>query len=70
MQADTNLYPYCVTIPWRKGDTTNRWDEICIGCVEQFGLPGDKYKTNVSEYYMSFYFKNQQDAIWFSLKSE
>ena len=69
MQQVTN-YPYKVDIPFRKGDTINDWDKICADCVEHYGLPGDKYKTTVTADNMVFYFKEERDALWFSLSSE
>ena len=68
--VDTELYPYRVNIPWRRGDTINSWDQVCIDCVEQFGLPGSRYRTVVTSDYMEFHFTNETDALWFSLKAE
>jgi hypothetical protein len=62
MQAGTR-----VRIPWQKGDTINNWNETCAWAIEQFGLPGNKFETHVTEDYMDFYFKDQRDAILFEL---
>lgn len=70
MLLDTNKFPYTVKISWRLGDDINRWDKICADCVESYGLPGDKYITSASAKNMSFYFKDEKDALWFRLKSE
>lgn len=70
MLEDTKSYPYRVNIPWRKGDTVNSWDQFCVDCVEQFGLPGNKYRTVVTHESMEFHFKEQIDAVWFSLRAE
>jgi hypothetical protein len=43
------------------------WNETCAWAVEKFGLPGDKYETQVTEDYMDFYFKDERDAIHFQL---
>jgi hypothetical protein len=67
---DNNKFPYTVKISWRLGDDVNRWDKICADCVESYGLPGDKFITSVSAENMSFYFKDEKDALWFRLKSE
>lgn len=69
MLLDTN-YPYKVDIPFRKGDTMNDWDKICADCIENYGLPGDKYKTTVTADNMVFYFKEESDALWFSLSAQ
>lgn len=61
---------YSVRIYWNKGPNVNNWDEVCEYAVEYFGLPGDKFRTDVCKDYMDFIFKNEQDAIWFSLRCE
>jgi hypothetical protein len=43
------------------------WNETCAWVIEQFGLPGDKYETHVTEDYMDFYFTDERDAILFQL---
>ena len=59
---------HLVTIPWRLGDTEQKWNETCAWAIEQFGLPGEKYVTHPTKDYMEFLFKNEQDAIMFSLR--
>lgn len=44
------------------------WNEICAQVVEQFGLPGDRYITEVGLLEMSFIFKDPQDLVLFKLK--
>lgn len=70
MQVDIDSYPYKVEIPWRKGDTINAWDEVCINIIEKYGLPGYKYKTQVTVDFLTFYFKDECDALWFRLSNE
>lgn len=52
-----------VTIPWnpKKLDQLG-WNEICASIIEKFGLPGDRYVTEVCENWMKFNFKNDQDG--------
>ena len=57
-----------VRIPWKKGDSINRWDETCIWAVEQFGLPGDRYTSHPTVDYMDFYFNDERDAVHFELR--
>ena len=57
-----------VCIPWMKGDTVSDWDATCIWAIDQFGLPGDKFYTHMTEDYMDFIFDNERDAIHFSLR--
>jgi hypothetical protein len=59
---------YLVRISWKKYNQD--WNEICAVAIELFGLPGDKFHTAVCEDYMDFYFKDEKDAIFFSLKAE
>jgi hypothetical protein len=61
MQAGTR-----VRISWKKGDIID-WNETCAWAIEQFGLPGDKFEAHATEDYMDFYFKDERDAIHFSL---
>lgn len=69
MPADTKHYLYKVRIPWKNGDTPTGWNEVCATAVEQYGLPGSKYTTHPTSDYMDFYFKNEQDAVWFNLQN-
>ena len=56
-----------VRVPWKKGDTSYKWIDITIFAIDNFGLPGEKYYTKVTEDYMDFYFYNERDAIHFNL---
>jgi len=67
---DTNNFPYTIRIPWRIGDTVQRWDETCAWAIETFGLPGDKFITHPTEDYMDFMFRTSEDAVHFSLVCE
>lgn len=52
-----------VHIPWsQKTSSCPTWNEITASIVEHFGLPGHRYNTSVTENYMDFYFKTEQDA--------
>jgi len=57
---------YRVRIHWQSYN--QNWNEICATAIEYFGLPGDKFSTVVCQEYMDFCFKDETDAIWFSLK--
>lgn len=53
-----------VHIPWSpKAGSIPIWNEITASIVEHFGLPGDKYITELSEDYMNFVFKNEHDGL-------
>lgn len=58
-----------VQIPWVKdNDDLFLWNETCAWAVEQFGLPGDRFKTHLEENYINFLFKTKEDAIMMTLK--
>lgn len=66
MPQDTE-YKYTVRIDWMVGDTVSGWDKKCAQALELFGLPGHKFITHPTEDYMEFIFKDEVDAIHFSL---
>jgi len=53
-----------VHIPWsKKLDSLLEWNEITASIVEHFGLPGDRYVTELNENYMNFKFYNEKDGL-------
>jgi hypothetical protein len=58
---------YPVKHYWNSGDTRDHWDQMCIWSVEHFGLPGDRYTTEIDEQWMIWYFKNEQDQLLMTL---
>ena len=53
-----------VHIPWsKKLDSEPAWNEITASIVEHFGLPGDRYVTELNENYMKFKFHNDKDGL-------
>jgi hypothetical protein len=59
---------YKVRIDWDRYN--QNWNEIGATAVEYFGLPGDRFSTLIRHDYMEFIFKEETDAIWFSLRCE
>lgn len=51
-----------VTVPW-KNQSNIWWNGTCAHIIEVFGLPGDRYTTEVSVECMKFFFKSEQDAL-------
>ena len=51
-----------VTVPWNS-QSNLWWNETCANIVEHFGLPGDKYQTEISTEYMKFIFYDDRDAL-------
>ncbi len=60
---------YSVKITWGlKSDEYNlTWSETCARILEQFGLPGDRYTTEINSEYMIFNFTTQEDAMMATL---
>lgn len=62
-------YKYPVTIKWGDGaDTMDYWDNLSIYSIEHFGLPGDRYVTDITADYMTWTFKSEHDALIFRLR--
>lgn len=62
-------YTYPVTIQWGPGaENETQWNDISIWCIETFGLPGDRYITDISTEHMTWIFKTPQDAVFMKLK--
>jgi hypothetical protein len=51
-----------VTVPW-ESQSNVWWNETCADIMEHFGLPGGKYRTEVSTEYMKFIFYDDRDAL-------
>lgn len=51
-----------IFVPWAN-QSNNWWNETCAQIVDHFGLPGEKYTTEVNENYMKFFFKDERDAL-------
>jgi hypothetical protein len=60
-------YKYISRLNWQNGDSVSKWNEKCAWAIETFGLPGDRFVCHACDEYMEFYFKNEVDAIHFSL---
>ena len=51
-----------IRVPWQN-QSNIWWNETCAKIIEHFGLPGGKYKTEVSSECMHFDFNNEKDAL-------
>lgn len=51
-----------ITVPWMSQSNV-WWNATCARIIEHFGLPGDKYTTEVSVNEMKFFFKNEKEAL-------
>lgn len=58
--------PKSVRLYWESGDhLTSEWNEGCARAMELFGLPGDRFVTDLCEDWMYFHFKSEKDATMF-----
>jgi len=53
----------------RPYDTITKWDEVAIWGIETFGLPGDRYITEVNVNEMVWWFCDPQDRMLFVLRN-
>jgi hypothetical protein len=62
-------FKYPVVISWGpKTDTVSAWNLVCADAMEMFGLPGDRYITDANVNDMTWWFRNEQDALLMTLK--
>ena len=54
-----------VTLRWDIMPNGGLWNEICAWTVEHFGLPGHRYRTEVTEEKMTWYFNCEKDQLMF-----
>ena len=62
---------YChhCTIPWvSRTNPLYYWDTLTADALEMFGLPGARYITDISEFSMTWSFRDPKDAVFFILK--
>lgn len=52
-----------VEIKWQSSATKQMWTEPCAQIMEQFGLPGNRYTTEITNETMKFHFKTEHDAL-------
>jgi hypothetical protein len=50
-----------IHISWES--TNLPWNEVAASIIEHFGLPGDKYQTEITEDHMNFNFYHEHDAL-------
>ena len=61
-------FTHPVRITMRHNDDIMAWDEVCYKSIDLFGLPGDRYITDISTEWMDWIFKDPKDALIFKLK--
>lgn len=62
-------FSYPVTILWGAGaENETQWNDISIWCIETFGLPGNRYITDISTEHMTWSFRSNRDAVFMRLR--
>lgn len=67
--SDRNEFCHAVHVPWGSAvDTIQAWNDVCANAIDLFGLPGDRYQTEVNIDDMIWWFRDEHDAMLFRLK--
>ena len=62
-------FPHPVVLPWGSElDTVTAWNEVCAQGMEMFGLPGNRYITEANVNDLTWWFRDEQDALLMTLK--
>lgn len=51
-----------IKVLWENQSNT-WWNETCARIIEHFGLPGNKYTTEITADWMSFFFNDEKEAM-------
>jgi hypothetical protein len=63
------VYKYHIRKDWTTDqDTDAWWNNVCVWVIENYGLPGDNYVTELSSDYMIFKFKEKEHAMVTALR--
>ena len=68
LQDPNYVYGACIT--WGPSmDTISHWDKVAIWSVEMFGVPGERYITEINIDDMTWWFRDEQDRLVFVLRN-
>ena len=63
-------FPHGAQIRWgRHFKAEDQWDEVATWGLETFGLPGDRYITDVNVNDMTWWFRDPRDQTLFVLRN-
>ena len=63
-------FPYGACIDWGyRMDTITAWDDVATWGFEMFGLPGERYITDINVNDMTWWFRSEQDRLVFVLRN-
>ena len=60
--------PNTVCLTWELLDNMENWNDACAWALEQFGLPGDRFQTELTSDWMKFKFNSPHDATIMALR--
>jgi hypothetical protein len=60
--------PTIVCLTWELLDNMENWNDACTWALEQFGLPGDRFQTELTADWMKFKFNSPYDATIMALR--
>jgi len=60
--------PNTVCLTWELLDNMENWNDACAWAMKQFGLPGDRFQTELTADWMKFKFFNPHDATIMALR--
>jgi len=61
-----NATTVCLT--WELKDNNENWNDACTWALERFGLPGEKFQTELTADWMKFKFHDPYDATVMALR--
>lgn len=64
---DKQEYNYPVRLTWERRPYMEPWNEICAWTIEHLGLPGIRYRTEITSEDMTWHFATQEDQLIFTL---
>jgi hypothetical protein len=50
-------------------DTQSQWDDVAMWGFETFGLPGERYITDINVNDMTWWFQSEHDRLVFVLRN-
>ena len=63
-------FPHGAQIRWgRQFSAEDHWDDVATWGLETFGLPGDRYVTDVNVNDMTWWFRDPRDQTLFVLRN-
>ena len=60
--------PDTVCLTWELLDNMENWNDACMWAMERFGLPGERFKTELTADWMKFKFNSPHDATIMALR--